>query len=75
MRRPQYLLQKRADFKADKCTAEQLREAEDKAIAEIVQVQREAGIKTITDGEFRRYACVHGPCCDVLISWNQSGVF
>ena len=54
LKRPQYLLEKRNDLDDKKCTQEELTVVEDKAIAEIVQMQREAGIKTITDGEFRR---------------------
>ena len=53
LKRPQYLLEKRNDLDDKKCTQEELTVVEDKAIAEIVQMQREAGIKTITDGEFR----------------------
>jgi 5-methyltetrahydropteroyltriglutamate--homocysteine methyltransferase len=52
--RPAYLLEAR-DLKArGEITPEQLREAEDKAIAEIVAFQRDVGLKAITDGEFRR---------------------
>ena len=35
-------------------TAEQLRAVEDKAITEIVKFQEDVGLKSITDGEFRR---------------------
>ena len=35
-------------------TPEQLRVVEDKAISEIVKFQEDAGLKSITDGEFRR---------------------
>ena len=35
-------------------TAEQLRAVEDKAITEIVKFQEDIGLKSITDGEFRR---------------------
>ena len=56
LKRPQYLLQKRNDFDSQRCTAEELRTVEDEAIRGIVQMQRAAGIKTITDGEFRRCA-------------------
>ena len=54
LKRPQYLLEKRAELDDKKCTQEELTAIEDKAISEIVQMQRDAGIKTITDGEFRR---------------------
>lgn len=54
LKRPQYLLEKRSEFDNKKCTIEELKVVEDKAIAAVVQMQRETGIKTITDGEFRR---------------------
>ncbi|MDI9335276.1 MAG: 5-methyltetrahydropteroyltriglutamate--homocysteine S-methyltransferase [Cytophagales bacterium] len=52
--RPQYLLQARADKASGRITPEQLRLVEDKAITEIVQFQQDVGLKSITDGEFRR---------------------
>jgi 5-methyltetrahydropteroyltriglutamate--homocysteine methyltransferase len=52
--RPQYLLEARAEKAKGAITPEQLRVVEDKAIAEIVQFQESVGLKSITDGEFRR---------------------
>ena len=52
--RPAYLLEARADKASGKITPEQLRAVEDKAITEIVQFQQRVGLKSITDGEFRR---------------------
>ena len=53
--RPKYLLDAREEFFVKKSiTAEQLRAVEDKAIAEIVKFQQDVGLKSITDGEFRR---------------------
>ena len=53
--RPKYLLEARDQFFNQKSiTAAQLREVEDKAITEIVKFQQDAGLKSITDGEFRR---------------------
>jgi len=52
--RPKYLLDARAEKAAGTITAEQLRLVEDKAIAEIVKFQEDVGLKSITDGEFRR---------------------
>lgn len=52
--RPQYLLEARARFAKGEIDAEQLRAVEDKAITEIVKFQEDVGLKTITDGEFRR---------------------
>lgn len=54
LKRPQELLQKRALLEQKKATIEELKETEDAAIKEIVQMQRDAGIRSITDGEFRR---------------------
>ncbi|HEY8471605.1 MAG TPA: 5-methyltetrahydropteroyltriglutamate--homocysteine S-methyltransferase [Natronosporangium sp.] len=52
--RPPRLLQARADAAAGKLAPEQLKEVEDEAIREVVRAQREVGLKTATDGEFRR---------------------
>ncbi len=52
--RPQYLLDARAKKAIGELTAAQLREVEDKAIAEVVKFQQDVGLKSITDGEFRR---------------------
>lgn len=53
--RPKYLLDAREQFFVKKSIgAAQLREVEDRAIAEVVKAQRDAGLQSITDGEFRR---------------------
>jgi 5-methyltetrahydropteroyltriglutamate--homocysteine methyltransferase len=52
--RPQYLLEARAQAAGGKLSAGRLRSVEDKAIAEIVAFQESTGLKSITDGEFRR---------------------
>ena len=52
--RPQYLLEARAQKAKGQITAEQLRTVEDQAIREIVKFQEDVGLKSITDGEFRR---------------------
>ncbi|MDB5958659.1 5-methyltetrahydropteroyltriglutamate--homocysteine S-methyltransferase [Ramlibacter sp.] len=52
--RPKYLLEARAQKAQGEITPEQLREVEDKAIAEIVKFQQDVGLQSITDGEFRR---------------------
>ncbi len=52
--RPQYLLEARAQKASGAINAAQLREVEDRAIAEIVAFQQDVGLKSITDGEFRR---------------------
>ncbi len=52
--RPDYLLQAREKKAKGEISAQALREVEDKAIAEIVAFQQDVGLKSITDGEFRR---------------------
>ena len=52
--RPQYLLEAREQKAKGQITPEQLRQVEDKAITEIVKFQEDVGLKSITDGEFRR---------------------
>jgi 5-methyltetrahydropteroyltriglutamate--homocysteine methyltransferase len=52
--RPQHLLTARADLAAGRIDAAQLRAIEDAAIAEVVALQEETGLQTVTDGEFRR---------------------
>ena len=52
--RPQYLLEAREQKAKGAITPEQLRVVEDKAITEIVKFQESVGLKSITDGEFRR---------------------
>jgi 5-methyltetrahydropteroyltriglutamate--homocysteine methyltransferase len=52
--RPSYLLEARAKKAAGKITSEELREVEDRAIEDVVRLQAEVGLSSITDGEFRR---------------------
>ena len=52
--RPKFLLDAREQAARGEISRPALREVEDRAITEIVQFQREAGMQSITDGEFRR---------------------
>ena len=52
--RPKYLLEAREQQAKGAISPEQLRTVEDKAITEIVKFQEDVGLKSITDGEFRR---------------------
>ena len=52
--RPLYLLEARVKKAEGQLSAEELRRVEDRAIAEIVAFQQDVGLKSITDGEFRR---------------------
>jgi len=60
LKRPAALLSARAAFDKKGCSAEELERTEDEAIKNIVQMQREAGIGCITDGEFRRHMFYDG---------------
>jgi 5-methyltetrahydropteroyltriglutamate--homocysteine methyltransferase len=52
--RPPELLAARSEFEAGRIDADQLRAVEDEAIRDAVKLQREVGLQTATDGEFRR---------------------
>jgi 5-methyltetrahydropteroyltriglutamate--homocysteine methyltransferase len=52
--RPKYLLDARERKTRGEITAAELRAVEDRAIAEVVKMQEEIGLSSITDGEFRR---------------------
>ena len=52
--RPDVLKQARADFNAGTIDAAQLKTVEDVAIRDLVANQKAAGLKVVTDGEFRR---------------------
>ena len=52
--RPDYLKDARAEYAEGTLSADQLREVEDKAIKELVEKEKAAGLKAVTDGELRR---------------------
>jgi 5-methyltetrahydropteroyltriglutamate--homocysteine methyltransferase len=52
--RPPQLLKAREDFKEGRIDAAELRGIEDDAIRDVVRRQEEAGLRSATDGEFRR---------------------
>ncbi len=52
--RPPELARARAEFKAGAIDAESLRAAEDEAIQGVIELQRAVGLRSVTDGEFRR---------------------
>ncbi|MEX2455569.1 MAG: 5-methyltetrahydropteroyltriglutamate--homocysteine S-methyltransferase [Rhodospirillaceae bacterium] len=54
LQRPKSLLDARARFKAGEISAEELRATENEAIAGAVRMQEEIGLRSITDGEYRR---------------------
>ena len=52
--RPPELTAARAEFKAGRIDADALRAIEDAAILDVIELQRAAGLQSVTDGEFRR---------------------
>jgi len=52
--RPPRLLQAREDRAAGRISADELRAVEDDAIREVVRMQEDLGLRSATDGEFRR---------------------
>ena len=54
--RPRELTDARAAFKSGAVDQASLRAVEDQAITEVIELQRAVGLRTVTDGEFRRTA-------------------
>ena len=54
--RPASLLATRAEYAAGKISKLEVRQAEDEAIRQVISLQVELGLSSITDGEFRRHA-------------------
>ena len=52
--RPAELKAARTEFEKGNISAEELREVEDRLIAEVIKKQKAHGLHYITDGEFRR---------------------
>ncbi|MDF7211059.1 5-methyltetrahydropteroyltriglutamate--homocysteine S-methyltransferase [Proteus mirabilis] len=52
--RPEYLHKARSDYANGTISSHELKKIEDKAIIELVEKQKKAGLHVITDGEFRR---------------------
>jgi 5-methyltetrahydropteroyltriglutamate--homocysteine methyltransferase len=61
--RPPELLKAREEFQGGRVSAEQLRAVEDDAIHDVVRMQREVGLQSATDGEFR------------LTSWHMDFIY
>ena len=58
--RPRPLLDARADYAEGRIPLEELRQAEDLAILQVIAHQRDTGIGVISDGEFRRAGWLDG---------------
>jgi 5-methyltetrahydropteroyltriglutamate--homocysteine methyltransferase len=52
--RPERLLKAREEFAENRITADKLRAVEDDAVRDVVRMQEEVGLRSATDGEFRR---------------------
>jgi len=52
--RPPWLLEARSEHKRGRLAAGRLRELEDRAVLEAIELQHRAGIEVLTDGELRR---------------------
>ena len=52
--RPVELKEAREKFKKGEISAQELKEVEDREIEKLVKKEKEAGLKIISDGEFRR---------------------
>ncbi|KAH0603787.1 uncharacterized protein H6S33_007446 [Morchella sextelata] len=58
--RPEELLKARMAFEKKELSPEELKTVEDKAIEEVVKLQKEVGLKGISDGEYRRHMFFDG---------------
>ena len=52
--RPERLKEARAKFNAGEITAEELERVENEEIIALIEKEKELGLKSVTDGEFRR---------------------
>ena len=52
--RPEELKKARKDFSEGKISQDELKEIEDRLIDELVEKEKEVGLKAVTDGEFNR---------------------
>jgi 5-methyltetrahydropteroyltriglutamate--homocysteine methyltransferase len=74
--RPPQLLSARADREAGRISAADLRAIEDDAIADVVRFQESLGLRSITDGEYRRavfYMGFYGGLGGVSATYDTSG--
>lgn len=60
--RPDELVQLRYKVADGSASQEQLTPVEQKAIREVVKVQQECGIHSITNGEYSRHMCTYIDC-------------
>jgi 5-methyltetrahydropteroyltriglutamate--homocysteine methyltransferase len=70
--RPAYLKEARDQFAARKLADAEFKQIEDRAVDECVNLQIQAGIDVITDGEVRRYA-FYGHLIDAVEGFDKYG--
>jgi len=70
--RPPYLVEARRRYAQGEITAAEFKRLEDRAVDEAIEIQTQAGIDVITDGEMRRYA-FYGHLIDSLDGFDKFG--
>jgi 5-methyltetrahydropteroyltriglutamate--homocysteine methyltransferase len=70
--RPAYLKEGRDQFASGKLSAAEFKAIEDRAVNECIDLQIDAGIEVITDGEMRRYA-FYGHLIDAVEGFDKYG--
>src|SRR5258706_14699700 len=70
--RPTYLAAARQQHEAGQINAAEFKAIEDRAVNEAIDLQENAGIDVITDGEMRRYA-FYGHLIDSLDGFDKEG--
>ncbi|KAF9076211.1 hypothetical protein BDP27DRAFT_1211056 [Rhodocollybia butyracea] len=58
--RPRVLFEKRSQLEEGKCSAKDLKDAEDIAVGDVLELQRSLGISEITDGEMKKASFFDG---------------
>ena len=58
--RPPALKEARARYMAGRATLEELSAVEDRAVLDVLDLQRQIGLDVVTDGEYRRYSFMTG---------------
>jgi methionine synthase II (cobalamin-independent) len=70
--RPPYLLEARAEYERGELTAAEFKRIEDRAVDDAVDMQQDAGLDVVTDGEMRRYA-FYGHLVEALDGFDKFG--
>jgi 5-methyltetrahydropteroyltriglutamate--homocysteine methyltransferase len=70
--RPTYLKAGRDQFASGKLSAAEFKAIEDRAVNECIDLQIDAGMEVITDGEMRRYA-FYGHLIDAVEGFDKYG--